>query len=448
MNRQPKISHVERTAFTKLDAWKNDIRRKPLIIQGARQVGKTWLIKEFGARRYENVAYINFEANPRMDSLFSSDLNFERLRTGLQIEADTAIGPGNTLIVFDEIQENGRALTALKYLAEASPEYHVIAAGSLLGISVHENVSFPVGKVDFLQLHPLTFHEFLRGTGHGRLAELLATDDPETIEMFRDQLVELVRLHMSIGGMPEAVTAFHEFRDLRQVRSIQDALINAYEQDFSKHAPPFAVPRIREIWRSIPAQLAREQRKFVYGLVRKGARAREYENALQWLHDAGLVHRVSRITKPDLPVAAYRDPRAFKLFMHDTGLLAAHAGLPIATILEGDTLFTEFKGALTEQYVFQELLPIDRSTIGYWSGERSQAEVDFVLQLGNSVYPLEVKASENLQAKSLRVYNERFKPVRCLRTSLSPWREESWMTNVPLFLVSEIARLIEGNRLV
>lgn len=435
---------MERAAFAKLVQWKSDPHRKPLVIQGARQVGKTWLVKEFGARRYANVAYINFEANPRMEALFSSDLDIQRLRTGLQIEADTAIEPGETLIVFDEVQENGRALTALKYFAESGPEYHVIAAGSLLGISMHQNTSFPVGKVVFCALHPLSFYEFLNGTGNDRLARLLPAGDVGMVETFREQFIDQLRLYMAVGGMPEAVVVFRDSRDLHRVRTLQEALLNAYEQDFSKHAAPPLVRRIREIWRSIPAQLAREQRKFVYGLVREGARAREYENALQWLHDAGLIHRVSRITKPALPLNAYRDPRAFKLFLHDTGLLGALAGLPLSTVLEGDKLFTEFKGAMTEQYVLQELLPIERSIVGYWTAERSQAEVDFVIQLDSSIHPLEVKASENLQSKSLRAYKERYNPPRCLRTSLSPWREEPWMTNIPLYLIGQMRRYISN----
>jgi len=435
---------MERNAFTPLQAWRLDARRKPLVLNGARQVGKTWLLKEFGKRTYRNVAYINFESNERMLALFSSNLDPERLLMGLRVETGLPIEPEKTLIIFDEIQENPKALTSLKYFCENAPQYHLAAAGSLLGISMHAGNSFPVGKVDFLNLYPLSFLEFLKATGESTLADLVLSRDWPMIDAFREKLTESLRYYYCVGGMPESVITFVATKDLGQVRTFQKKLLDAYERDFSKYARPEMVPRIRAVWNSLPAQLAREQKKFMYGLVREGARAREYENAIEWLCDAGLSRKIFRVSKPGLPLKAYQELNAFKLYMLDIGLLAAHAGLATQTVLHGNALFEEFKGALTEQYVAQELCLMEEASASYWSSDTSRAEVDFLIQAQNSIYPLEAKSAENLQAKSLRVYNEKFSPPRCFRTSLSPYREESWLTNIPLYALSALSALAQG----
>lgn len=432
---------MERKALADLLAWRSDKRRKPLVLNGARQVGKTWLLKEFGKRAYQNVAYINFESNERMATLFSSNVDPERLLMGLRIETGLPIEPEKTLIIFDEVQENPKALTSLKYFYENAPQYHLVAAGSLLGISLHAENSFPVGKVDFLNLYPLSFLEFLKAIGESALADLVSSSDWPMIDAFREKLIEFLRYYYCVGGMPESVATFVATKDLGQVRTFQKELLEAYERDFSKYAKSDTVPRIRAVWNSLPAQLAREQKKFMYGLIREGARAREYESAIEWLCDAGLSRKTFRVSKPGLPLKAYQELNAFKLYMLDIGLLAAHSGLPIQTVLHGNALFEEFKGALTEQYVAQELRLMEEMDASYWSSDTSRAEVDFLIQGQDSIYPLEVKAAENLQAKSLRVYNEKFSPPRCFRTSLSAYREERWLTNIPLYALSILDRI-------
>jgi len=427
---------MERKALSDLQKWKENLSRKPLILHGARQVGKTWLIKEFGARFYQNVAYINFEANERMATLFASDLDIPRLLTGLRIEAHTAIEPETTLIIFDEVQENPRALTSLKYFAENAPAYHIVAAGSLLGIAMHKGISFPVGKVDFLDLYPFSFEEFLWASEESELARLITNRDWQLLESLRGKLIEYLKYYYCVGGMPECVSTFVESRDLERARNIQISLLNAYEQNFSKYAEPAMVPRIRAVWNSLPRQLAREQRKFTYGLVKEGARAREYELAIQWLCDAGLIHKVYRAAKPGLPLRAYQEESAFKLFMLDTGLFTAHSHLPLETLLQGSALFEEAKGALTEQYVAQELHVRKDLEVFYWSSDTSRAEIDFLIQKGQAIYPLEVKATENLQSKSLRAFRDKFSPPRCYRASLSPYRNEGWLVNLPLYALS------------
>lgn len=365
------------------------------------------MLKAFGQGHYEYTAYINFEANRSIHSLFSADLTIEKILLGLRVETKTRIEPGKTLIIFDEIQECPRALTALKYFAEEAPAYHVTAAGSLLGVALHAGTSFPVGKTQFMELLPMSFVEFLAGIGETELAEILVREDWQLVEAFRIRLTELLELYVCVGGMPEAVLNFKEKGDLNEVREIQNRLLAAYEQDFSKYARTETVPRIRAVWQSVPAQLAREQKKFVYGLIREGARAREYEAAIEWLCDVGL--------------------------------LSAHMGVPVKAILKGDALFIENKGALTEQYVFQELRLQHSFDIAYWSSERGQAEVDFLLQVGTAIIPLEVKSAENLQSKSLKVYREKFGPPLCLRTSLSGYRRQEWLTNVPLYALCRLS---------
>jgi len=432
-----------REGMKDLIKWKDGDHRKPLLIRGARQVGKTWIMKEFGKLHYEKVAYINFDNNERMENLFSGNLDISRIITALQIESDVKIEAQNTLIIFDEIQEVPRALTSLKYFYENAPQYHIIAAGSLLGVALHPGTSFPVGKVDFMELYPLNFLEILNATGNENLAGLLEAGDFELITSFKGKFIDLLKQYYYIGGMPEAVSSFIETKDYAQVREVQNRLLMAYEQDFSKHAPNESVPRIRMLWASIPAQLAKENRKFVYGLIRQGARAREYELAMQWLLDCGLIYKVGRITKPDMPLVAYQDFNAFKLFVLDVGLLSAMSGLDIKSLLEGNRVFEEFKGALTEQYVLQQLITNKEITPFYWTAERSAGEIDFVFQNGPNIIPLEVKAAENLQAKSLKSYSLRYKPKYAIRTSMSDYRQEEWLINLPLYAINAILEILE-----
>lgn len=432
-----------REAIKDLIRWKNGDHRKPLIIRGARQVGKTWIMKEFGKTHYKKLAYINFDNNERMESLFSGNLDISRIITALQIESEVTIEANNTLIIFDEVQEVPRALTSLKYFCENAPQYHIISAGSLLGVALHPGTSFPVGKVDFMDLYPLSFIEFLNATGNENLVGLLETQDFGLITSFKGRYIDLLKQYYYIGGMPEAVSNFIETQDYTVVREVQNRLLMAYEQDFSKHAPNEAVPRIRMLWASVPAQLAKENRKFVYGLIRQGARAREYELAMQWLLDCGLIYKVARISKPDMPLMAYQDFNAFKLFVLDVGLLSAMSGLDIKSLLEGNRVFEEFKGSLTEQYVLQQLITNKGVTPFYWSAEKSNGEIDFVFQSGMDTVPLEVKAAENLQAKSLKSYCLRYEPKYAIRTSMSDYRKEEWLTNLPLYAINGILNILE-----
>lgn len=427
-----------RIAIEKLYKWKESKHRKPLIIEGARQVGKTWLMKEFGSRAYADTVYINFDSNSRMAELFASDLNTDRLIMGIEIYTGRKIIPGNTLLIFDEVQEVPRALSSLKYFYENAPQYHIICAGSLLGIALHEGTSFPVGKVDFLSLYPLSFKEFLMATFGERFAELLDSRDYRMITSFKQTYVDALKQYYFVGGMPEAVQSFVEEKDFNEVRKIQKRILEAYEQDFSKHAPMEIVPKIRMIWNSIPSQLAKENKKFIYGLMREGARAKEYETAIMWLCDCGLIHKVSRVTSPGLPLKAYEDLKAFKLFIVDVGLLGCMTGLNMRTLLDGNDLFTEFKGALTEQYVCQQLKTIDDLGIYYYTNDRGSCEVDFIIDTGEQIVPVEVKAELNLKAKSLKTYREKFNPNISIRTSMADYKKEDWLINLPLYAVEEI----------
>ena len=428
-----------RIAIEKLYKWKESKRRKPLIIEGARQVGKTWLMKEFGKQAYENTVYINFDSNSRMADLFVSDLDTERLIMGLELYVGHKITPDNTLLIFDEVQEVPRALASLKYFYENAPEYHIVCAGSLLGIALHQGTSFPVGKVDFLKLYPLSFSEFLMATGNERFAELLKKQDYEMITSFKQTYIDALKHYYFVGGMPEAVQSFAESKDFNEVREIQKRILAAYEQDFSKHAPNEIVPKIRMLWNSIPSQLARENKKFIYGLIREGARAREYEAAIMWLSDCGLVHKVSRVNAVGIPLKAYEDLKAFKLFILDVGLLGCMAGLRQRTLLDGDDLFVEFKGALTEQYVCQQLKTIEDLGVYYYTNDRGSCEIDFVVDTGEQIIPIEVKAETNLRAKSLKTYKEKFEPELSVRTSMADYKKEDWLVNLPLYTVENIA---------
>ena len=427
-----------RIAIEKLYKWKNSSRRKPLIIEGARQVGKTWLMKEFGKQAYADTVYINFDSNSRMADLFSSDLDTDRLIMGLELYAGRKINPENTLLIFDEVQEVPRALASLKYFYENAPQYHIVCAGSLLGIALHQGTSFPVGKVDFLKLYPLSFSEFLMATGNERFAELLKNQDYEMITSFKQTYIDALKHYYFVGGMPEAVQSFAESKDFNEVRAIQKRILAAYEQDFSKHAPNEIVPKIRMLWNSIPSQLARENKKFIYGLVREGGRAREYETAIMWLSDCGLVHKVSRVNATGIPLKAYEDLKAFKLFIVDVGLLGCMTGLRQRTLLDGDDLFVEFKGALTEQYVCQQLQTIEDLGIYYYTNDRGSCEIDFVVDNGEQIVPIEVKAETNLRAKSLKTYRERFEPELSVRTSMADYKKEDWLLNLPLYAIENI----------
>ena len=427
-----------RIAIEKLYKWKNSKRRKPLIIEGARQVGKTWLMKEFGKQAYADTVYINFDSNSRMADLFSADLDTDRLIMGLELYAGRKINPDNTLLIFDEVQEVPRALASLKYFYENAPQYHIVCAGSLLGIALHQGTSFPVGKVDFLKLYPLSFSEFLMATGNERFAELLKKQDYEMITSFKQTYIDALKHYYFVGGMPEAVQSFAESKDFNEVRAIQKRILAAYEQDFSKHAPNEIVPKIRMLWNSIPSQLARENKKFIYGLVREGGRAREYETAIMWLSDCGLVHKVSRVNAAGVPLKAYEDLKAFKLFIVDVGLLGCMTGLRQRTLLDGDDLFVEFKGALTEQYVCQQLKTIEDLGVYYYTNDRGSCEINFVVDTGEQIVPIEVKAETNLRAKSLKTYRERFEPELSVRTSMADYKKEDWLLNLPLYAIENI----------
>ena len=431
-----------RTAIERLYKWKESKRRKPLIIEGARQVGKTWLMKEFGGRAYADTVYINFDSNSAMAALFSHDLNTERLILGIELYAGKKIEPDTTLLIFDEVQEVPRALSSLKYFYENAPQYHIVCAGSMLGIALHEGTSFPVGKVDFLSLYPLSFHEFLMAVAGEQYAELLRNHDYPMVTSFRQTYIDALRQYYFVGGMPEAVQSFADEKDFHEVREIQKRILAAYEQDFSKHAPIEIVPKIRMIWNSIPAQLAKENKKFIYGLVRTGGRAKEYESAILWLCDCGLVHRISRVNAAGIPLKAYEDFKAFELFLIDVGLLGCMSGLHQRTLLDGDDLFTEFKGALTEQYVCQQLKTIDDLCIYYYTNDRGSCEVDFMIEADGQAVPVEVKAQTNLKAKSLKTYREKFHPALCVRASMADYKKEDWLVNLPLYAVGEIRHAI------
>jgi predicted AAA+ superfamily ATPase len=427
-----------RIAIEKLYKWKNSKRRKPLIIEGARQVGKTWLMKEFGKQAYSDTVYINFDSNTRMADLFAVDLDTDRLILGLELYAGRKIDSDNTLLIFDEVQEVPKALASLKYFYEDAPQYHIVCAGSLLGIALHQGTSFPVGKVDFLKLYPLSFSEFLMATGNERFAKLLKKQDFEMITNFKQTYIDALKQYYFVGGMPEAVQSFAESKDFNEVRTIQKRILAAYEQDFSKHAPNEIVPKIRMLWNSIPSQLARENKKFIYGLIREGSRAREYETAIMWLSDCGLVHKVSRVNAAGIPLKAYEDLKAFKLFIVDVGLLGCMTGLHQRTLLDGDDLFVEFKGALTEQYVCQQLKTIEDLGIYYYTNDRGSCEIDFVIDTGEQIIPIEVKAETNLRAKSLKTYRERFEPELSVRTSMADYKKEDWLLNLPLYAIEQI----------
>ena len=425
-----------RSLLDELVVWKNSKNRKPLILHGARQVGKTWLMKEFGQQEFEQVVYLNFESSSRLENLFVQDFSIERILAVIEIETSLKINAANTLLIFDEIQEAEKGLTALKYFYENAPEYFIVAAGSLLGISMQKNNSFPVGKVDFMKLYPMSFAEFLDNIGEQKLMQLLQNKKWEVILSFHEKLIELLRLFYFIGGMPEAIVEYIKNKDLENVRNIQNRILTGYENDFAKYAPNEIVPKLKLVWHSVISQLAQENRKFIYGQIKKGARAKDFEMAINWLVDAGLILKVCRIEKPTLPLNAYANYDSFKLFFLDIGLLNAMGKLDKKILLEKNNILTEFKGAVTEQFVCQQLK--SKTEVYYWTAPNATAEIDFILQLKNEIIPIEVKAEENLKSKSLKVFVEKYKNKNAIRTSMSNYRKEDWLINIPLYAIGFI----------
>lgn len=425
---------MERSIYSSLKKWKESPTRKPLILQGARQVGKTYILKEFGAREYSEVVYINCDDNNDMQNMFV-DYDVDRIIRSLSAISGVSIKPSTTLLILDEIQEVERGLASLKYFCEKAPEYHVAVAGSLLGITLHEGTSFPVGKVDMLYMYPMDFEEFLLAMGKEQLVELLRSNSWAALTPLRGMLTELLRQYYFVGGMPEAVKTYVERGDIWEVRSIHSKIIDAYRNDMSKHVPKQQVQRINMVWNSIPSQLARDNKKFIYGALRKGARANDFEIAIQWLVDSGLVHKVHRISKPVVPLKFYEDMASFKLFLLDCGLLGALSETPPEQILIGDNVFEEYKGAFTENYVLQQLKSLPRTFVYYYSNDNSTLEIDFVVQHEAHVIPIEVKAEENLRAKSLRQFVTDNSDLHGVRFSMSDYREQDWLTNMPLWAV-------------
>lgn len=426
---------MQRNVMKRLIYWKNKRSRKPLILKGARQVGKTWLMKEFGKKYFKNVAYVNFDSDVRMRRIFDEDYDIQRILRMINIETGERIVPEDTLIVFDEVQEAPKAISALKYFCENAPEYAVIAAGSLLGTAIHSGVSFPVGKVETIEIYPMSFQEFLAAMGEEALVKLIKDKDYNTMNSFSDKYINWLRLYYYIGGMPEAVNDYAENGDITSVRVIQRQVLELYENDFGKHVPNTELARLRMVWNSIPLQLAKENKKFFFGQIRQGARSKEFELAIEWLLDCGLIGKVYRVEKPGIPLKAYVDFSAFKIYLLDVGLLGAMSDLDARSILEGNSLFTEFKGALTEQYVYQQLISETEYTPYYFSSS-SHTEIDFVIQKEGQIIPIEVKAEENVKAKSLRSYCSKYEPLYAVRTSLLNYRDEGWLINLPLYAVS------------
>jgi uncharacterized protein len=422
---------MHRSIMHNMEEWKNSPLRKPLILQGARQVGKTWIMKEFGSKFFQKTAYINFESSIRLQNIFQEDFSIARLISIFEIESGQKIEPSNTLIILDEIQEAERGLTALKYFYENASEYYVIAAGSLLGISIQKDSAFPVGKVDFLTLYPMSFEEFLINSDEKPLAEALHNGEWDVLLPFHERLTHYLRTYYFVGGMPEVVQAYINTRDFALVRIIQNNIITGYENDFAKYAQPEIVPRIRMVWQSVLGQLAKENKKFTYGQLKKGARAQTFESAIHWLVNAGLILKSYRVAKPAIPLKSYFDFDVFKLYLLDIGLLNAMGDISEQILLNKNQILTEYKGALTEQFVAQELTL--QHDLYYWSADNGSAELDFLLQKGQNIIPVEVKAEENLKAKSLFVFEGKYKTGKATRLSMSRYRQNRWMVNIPLY---------------
>lgn len=428
---------MQRKLISDLIEWKNKTHRKPLMLMGARQVGKTWLMKEFGKKEFKKTAYVTFFNNNRMKNVFETDYDIERILLNINAETKISVTPGDTLIILDEIQECPKAIESLKYFCEDAPEYYVIAAGSLLGVSIHQNISFPVGKVDELNLYPLSFEEFLLAAGEETLASILKKKQFNYMVDFKDKYLHWLKNYFYVGGMPEVVSLFFETKDYIQVRKLQNTILDQYRRDFGKHSKEEFQTRIEQVWNSIPAQLSKENKKYFFGQIKKGSRMKDFELAIQWLCNAGLVHKVNRVSKPGVPLKAYEEIEAFKLFLLDVGLVSAMCNLNSQTIIDGDKAFVEFKGALTENYVLQEIKANSNNSVFYYSNDDSTFELDFLLDSENGPVPIEVKAQENLRAKSFKNYCEKFKPTVAIRTSTADYREESWMKNIPLYAIGK-----------
>lgn len=424
---------MERLILQKLIAWKESQSRKPLILDGARQVGKTWVLQEFGRRHFSSFAYFNCDGNDKLKEIFSGGFSKDRIIRDLGLVSGIPLTP-DTLIILDEIQEIPEALTSLKYFCESAQEFPVAAAGSLLGLSVHSGTGFPVGKVDILKMYPMTFSEFIWALRGIEAYKVISEERPDSFGTLHTTFKECLRQFYFTGGMPEAVAAFVGGKAPDEIRTIQNAILYSYNKDISKHASPKDIPKIHMVWDSIPQQLAKENKKFIYGAIRTGARAKEFENAIQWLSDAGLVYKVNRVRKAEIPLKFYEDFEAFKLFTLDCGLLGAMTSTPAEQILVGENIFEEYKGAFTEQFVLQQILPTLESKPFYYSADDSKQELDFLLQNGKSMIPVEVKAEENLRAKSLRQFVKEHEGIHGIRISMSPYREQDWLTNYPLYL--------------
>ena len=428
---------MERLLTDKLLKWKEKKNRKPLLLKGARQVGKTWIMKSFGKKNFENVAYVNFDNNKRMRDIFNDDYNIDRIITAINIETGQKIIPDKTLIIFDEVQEVPRAISSLKYFYENAPKYAIIAAGSLLGVAIHKGVSIPVGKIDILHLEPMNYREFLMAMGETDLANLIETKDYDMMASFSTKYIDWLKKYYYIGGMPEVVKDFAENKDFNTVKEIQNIILEQYEDDFGKHADASELSRIRMVWNSIPMQLAKENKKFFFGHIKKGARAKDFEEAIEWLLDCGLINKVYRVNKPAMPLKSYTEFSAFKIYLLDVGLLTALSDLDALSILEGNSIFTEFKGSLTEQYVSQQLMS-DTTYTPYYFSPSEHNEIDFIIQKGKHIVPIEVKAENNLKSKSLKAYCDKFKPEYAVRTSMANYEEQSWMTNLPLYAIHNL----------
>ena len=429
---------MERKIVAKLREWKNSPNRKPLILAGARQVGKTYILKEFGRKEYENVAYINCDHNEQARSLFSNGYDIKRIITAIGAITHETIKPGKTLIVLDEIQELEHGLTALKYFCEDAPEYHVAVAGSLLGIAMRHGESAPVGKVNIIRMFPMDFEEYLMARSETNALEMLQSGDWTTVSMIHETLQKLLREYYFVGGMPEAVSTFVKSLDTNAVRRVHNDILFIYRSDMSKHVTPNEATRISMVWQSIPSQLARENKKFVYGAVKAGARAKDFEMAIQWLVDAGLVYRVSRVRDVGMPLKFYEDFNAFKLYLLDVGLLGALSEIEPAQMLLSNDSLTECKGALTENYVLCQMKCIDELYTYYYSREDSKLEVDFVVQHNGKVTPIEVKAEENLRSKSLKTFMSSHTDLMAIRFSMSKYKEQEWLKNVPLYGIKKM----------
>ena len=428
---------MERNIMVQLKAWKDSAYRKPLILAGARQVGKTYILKEFGKREYEYVAYINCDGNSEIAGIFSEDYDMKRVLMIIGAICKTPIIPDKTLVILDEIQELRKGLSSLKYFCENAPEYHVAVAGSLLGVAMHQGESAPVGKVDIIRLFPMSFEEFLQAKGEEQMLDILRSKDWKTISLLHEKFIKTLREYYFVGGMPEAVKTYLQTNDANMVRKVQNDILFVYRSDMSKHVSPNEATRIRMVWQSIPSQLAKENKKFIYGAVRTGARAKDFEMARQWLVDAGLAFRISRIRDAGMPLKFYEDITAFKLFLLDVGLLGALSEMEPAQMLISNKVMTESKGAFTENYVLCQLLCQQDIFTYYYSRDDARLEIDFVAQHNGAITAIEVKAEENLRSKSLRTFIDSHADLQAVRFSMSPYKEQEWMRNIPLYAVEE-----------